>query len=309
MPALLQPEAAAEAAAGALGIGNSAFTDLPPRSRDERVASFAAAAAELPCVYLRGIRVHAVTEAQSVEYVLQSLKAGHGGWLVTPNLDHLRRLCGDRKLRALYSHATLVVPDGMPLVWAARLQGTPLPERVAGSSLILTLSAAAAAQGRTMFLLGGEPGTADGAANVLRQRWPGIRIVGTHCPPMGFEQDETQVRHVIQRLQDADPDIVYVALGSPKQEWLIAQLRGYLPRAWWLGIGISFSFISGHVRRAPRWMQNAGLEWVHRLCQEPRRLAKRYLVWGLPFAGSLLTSAVAHRLQGSWRKQAPGVHA
>ena len=95
----------------------------------------------------------------------------------------------------------------------------------------------------------------------------------------------------------ANPDIIYVALGSPKQEWLIGQLRGYLPRAWWLGIGISFSFLSGHVKRAPMWMQRAGLEWLHRLCQEPRRLARRYLVQGLPFAALLFASAIKNRFR------------
>jgi N-acetylglucosaminyldiphosphoundecaprenol N-acetyl-beta-D-mannosaminyltransferase len=237
---------------------------------------------------------------------MDGLAAGRGGWVVTPNLDHLRRLAADRKLRALYAHATLVVPDGMPLIWAAKLQGTPLPERVAGSSLITTLSAAAAENGRSIFLLGGDPGTAEGAAKVLQRNFPGISIAGADCPPLGFEKDQAHLDRVIALLQKARPDIVYVALGSPKQEWLIGQLKGYLPRAWWLGIGISFSFVSGQVRRAPEWMQRAGLEWVHRLCQEPRRLAKRYLVHGVPFAGSLLTSALVHRMQSTWRKSAGG---
>jgi N-acetylglucosaminyldiphosphoundecaprenol N-acetyl-beta-D-mannosaminyltransferase len=281
------------------GLGQTLFTDVPLRR-----AHVSQVDADDPrAIYLRGIRIHAITEVQSVRYVLDNLADGHGGWVVTPNLDHLRRLSADRKLRALYSHATLVVPDGMPLIWAARLQGTPLPERVAGSSLITSLSAEAAREGRSIFLLGGDPGTADGAAKVLRGTFPGITIAGTHCPPLGFEKDPSRLQEVIDLLQEARPDIVYVALGSPKQEWLIGQLKGYLPRAWWLGIGISFSFVSGHVRRAPHWMQRAGLEWVHRLCQEPRRLAKRYLVHGLPFAGSLLTGAVIHRVQSMWKKE------
>ena len=286
-------------ALAAPGLGHALFTDVPfspahvPTAPDEG----------LRAIYLRGVRIHAITEFQSVRFVLDSLADGHGGWVVTPNLDHLRRLSGDRKLRALYSHATLVVPDGMPLIWAARLQGTPLPERVAGSSLITSLSDGAAREGRSIFLLGGDPGTAEGAARVLRRTFPGVTIAGTHCPPMGFEQDQKLLQEVIDLLQKARPDIVYVALGSPKQEWLIGQLKGYLPRAWWLGIGISFSFVSGQVRRAPQWMPRAGLEWVHRLCQEPRRLAKRYLVHGLPFAGSLLTGAVIHRVQSMWKKE------
>ena len=282
------------------GLGQTFYTDVPLRPVSH------ADGLEPRSIYLRGIRIHAVTEAQSVKCVMDGLAAGRGGWVVTPNLDHLRRLAADRKLRALYAHATLVVPDGMPLIWAAKLQGTPLPERVAGSSLITTLSAAAAENGRSIFLLGGDPGTAEGAAKVLQRNFPGTSIAGADCPPLGFEKDQAHLDRVIALLQKARPDIVYVALGSPKQEWLIGQLKGYLPRAWWLGIGISFSFVSGQVRRAPEWMQRAGLEWVHRLCQEPRRLAKRYLVHGVPFAGSLLTSALVHRMQSTWRKSVGG---
>ena len=253
-------------------------------------------AAPVPSILLRGMRLHAVTENQAVQHVLDQLAVGKGGWVLTPNLDHLRRLGHDRAFRALYSHANLIVADGMPLIWAARLQGTPLPERVAGSSLISSLSAGAARANRSVFLLGGDPGTADKAAGILLARNPNLNVTGTYCPEPGFQNDEAKMQIVIQKLLEANPDIVYVALGSPKQEWLIGQIRGYLPRAWWLGIGISFSFLCGEVRRAPRWMQSCGLEWLHRLWQEPRRLARRYLLEGLPFAASLLAGSLAQGL-------------
>ncbi|MGE5612398.1 MAG: WecB/TagA/CpsF family glycosyltransferase [Bacillota bacterium] len=274
------------------GIGATIYTDqLPPSATASRQAAPA-----LPCIYLKGIPLHAVTEMQAVQYVLDQLEVGQGGWVITPNLDHLRRLSHDQGFKQLYSQASLIVADGMPLVWASRLQGTPLPERVAGSNLINSLSRAAAKRDRSVYLLGGDPGTAEKAADILRERYRNLRIAGTHCPPVGFDSNENQMEGLICRLDQADPDIVYVALGSPKQEWLIGRLRGHLPRAWWLGIGISFSFLSGHVRRAPRWMQRTGLEWLHRLSQEPRRLAKRYLLYGLPFAGSLLIDAAINRL-------------
>ncbi len=273
------------------GLEGARFADHAPPHPDSAHGD----AAEPQAIYLKGIRIHGVTEQQAVRHVIHALNHHRGGWVVTPNLDHLRRLTVDRKLRSLYTHATLVVADGMPLVWASRLQGTPLPARVAGSDLIHSLTGAAAEHGKSVFLLGGDPGTAEGAAHVLRARHGNVRIAGTYCPPVGFESDPAQMRRIIQRLREADPDIIYVALGSPKQEWLIGELRGYLPRAWWLGIGISFSFLSGRVRRAPRWMQQAGLEWLHRLYQEPRRLARRYLVEGLPFAATLLADAAAQR--------------
>lgn len=275
--------------------------DTPPdaSSRDGRRADDPAAPTEepssvpsrLPVVTLRGIGVHAVTEAQCVEHVIAELGAGRGGVVVTPNLDHLRRCASDTSFSDLVAAADLVVADGMPLVWASRLQGTPLPQRVAGSDLIWSLSAAAARQDRSVFLLGGDPGTAEGAARVLGEQCPGLTIAGAHCPPPGFEDDDRHTAAVADALRAAGPDIVFVALGSPKQENLIARLRPLLPGAWWLGVGISFSFVCGDVRRAPVWMRRCGLEWAHRFAQEPRRLFRRYVVSGPPFAVRLLGGA------------------
>jgi N-acetylglucosaminyldiphosphoundecaprenol N-acetyl-beta-D-mannosaminyltransferase len=263
----------------------------------------------LPSIDLHGVRLHALNESQCITHILDELDAGFGGTVVTPNLDHLRRCGRDLHFGALVAEADLVVADGMPLVWASRLQGTPLPERVAGSNLISTLSASAAERGRSVFLLGGAEGTALGAADVLRQRHPNLKIAGTFCPRIGFDKNPKQMAEIAARLVAAKPDIVYVALGSPKQEQLIAKLRPSLPGAWWLGVGVSFSFLTGHVRRAPMWMQRSGIEWVHRLFQEPRRLFKRYVVVGLPFATSLLSRAalrgIPNRLGRSKPRAAP----
>jgi N-acetylglucosaminyldiphosphoundecaprenol N-acetyl-beta-D-mannosaminyltransferase len=241
------------------------------------------------------VRIHAVKETQVVEHILCELEQGRGGWVITPNVDHLARVRRDPEFRGFYAQARVVVADGMPLIWASRLQGTPLPERVAGSNLISSLSAGAGRQGRSVYLLGGDPGTAEQAAQILSERYAGLRIAGTHYPPMGFDKDPEQMQRLIEALVQADPDIVYVALGSPKQERLIGMLRERLPRAWWLGIGISFSFLSGHVKRAPVWMQKCGLEWLHRLAQEPKRLARRYLIEGIPFVMILLAGSLRQR--------------
>ena len=248
----------------------------------------------LPAIQLRGIRLHAVTEQQTIDTILRGLDEGRGGVVMTPNLDHMRRCVRDLSFSAMLDEAELVVADGMPLVWASRLQGTPLPKRVAGSDLISALSGTAAKQGRSVFLLGGVPGTAEAAATVLMQQFPRLKVTGHHCPPMGFENDHADMATIIAKLAHAQPDIVYVALGSPKQERLIAMLRLVLPKAWWLGVGMSFSFLAGHVRRAPLWMRENGLEWMHRLGQEPRRLFKRYIIFGIPFAGKLLAESAVH---------------
>jgi N-acetylglucosaminyldiphosphoundecaprenol N-acetyl-beta-D-mannosaminyltransferase len=246
-------------------------------------------------IALLGVEIDAVREAQCVEHVLQELAAGRGGWVVTPNLDHLRRLVNEQSYRELCAGADLFVADGMPLVWASRLQGTPLPERVAGSDLITSLTQGAARAHRSIFLLGGDPGTAEAAGRILVQRNPGLVVRGTACPAPGFERDELALRALRTQLAEAQPDIVYVALGSPKQERLIVELRQLLPRAWWLGVGISFSFVTGDVKRASPLVRRLGLEWLHRLVQEPRRLFKRYLVHGIPFAVRLLWSSLWSR--------------
>lgn len=237
----------------------------------------------------------AVTEAQCVSYILDEIAAGRGGWVVTTNLDHLRRSQKDREFLDLSKSANLVVADGMPIVWASRLQGAPLPERVAGSNLIWSLTAGAAQRGYSIFLLGGDPGTADGAAGVLKRRNPTLQIAGTYCPPLGFEDCPAEKGKIRHSLICTRPDIVYVALGSPKQELAILEYRDVQISAWWLGVGISFSFVSGNVRRAPKWMQCCGLEWIHRWLQEPSRLTHRYLVQGIPFAIRLLVNSAKKR--------------
>jgi N-acetylglucosaminyldiphosphoundecaprenol N-acetyl-beta-D-mannosaminyltransferase len=252
-----------------------------------------------PTIALMGMDFAAITEAEAATIVLDQASAGLGGWMVTPNLDILRQSAEDPTLAALVRSADILVADGMPLVWASRLQGTPLPERVAGSNLVNLIAARSVERGLRIFLLGGNPGAADGAAAALERRYPGIRVAGTYCPPFGFERNEQELRRIEALVQASRANLVFVGLGFPKQERLIQRLRISRPCAWWLGIGITFSFLSGEVKRAPRWMQRCGVEWVHRLIQEPRRLASRYLLHGLPFALRLLCGALEQRLRGT----------
>ena len=244
-----------------------------------------------------GMRLHAITEQRCKQIVMEGLQAGQGGVIVTANLDHLRRYGRDEAYRRIAQHAELCVTDGAPLIWASHLQGTPLPERIAGSDLIWSLSESAAEQKRSIFLLGGNTGTDKKASQILESRYPGLRIAGTACPPIGFEKSQYEREALLDALRKADPDIVYVALGSPKQERFIDSIRHTLPKAWWIGVGISFSFVTGDVKRAPAWMQQRGLEWVHRLSQEPKRLTKRYIVQGIPFGLKLMSNALKTRIQ------------
>lgn len=249
-------------------------------------------------VRLLNLPVCPITQSDCVSIIVNSLHNGRGGWIVTPNLDHLRRCSTEPHYETSIRTADLRLADGMPLIWASKLRGTPLPERVAGSDLIYSISHALAEEGMSIYLLGGDPGTASAAADGLRSVYPRLVVAGSHCPPPGFERDPQEMQTVRNELIASHPDVVFVALGSPKQEYMIQLLRPFLPKAWWIGIGISFSFVSGDVRRAPRWMQRCGMEWIHRLIQEPRRLAKRYLLHGIPFALRLFAHS-ALRLKAS----------
>lgn len=255
-----------------------------------------------PTVDLMGVTFDALTEEQALDEIFDSLDVGRGGWVIPTNLDVLRQQTSVPEWRDLLGEASLVVVDGMPLVWASVLAGTPLPGRVAGSSLVRPLCVRAARQGRSVFLLGGAPGTADQAANLLAREAQGLVVAGTLCPPLGFERDPAAVVEIRQRLREAQPDIVLVGLGAPKQERLIRSLREDLPAAWHMGVGVSFSFITGDVRRAPRWVQRAGLEWIHRFVQEPGRLFRRYFLNGLPFAIRLGSWALGQRIRLSGRR-------
>jgi N-acetylglucosaminyldiphosphoundecaprenol N-acetyl-beta-D-mannosaminyltransferase len=245
-------------------------------------------------VDLMGLPIDQLTETDTVRSVLRAVEAGRGGCLFTPNLQHLHAFHAG-EAEDLYAGARLVVADGMPLIWASKLRGTPLPERVAGSNLIWSLTRGAAEQGASIFLLGGNPGAAEATAERMLEESPTLRIVGVMAPPMGFEKDPIETAMITAHLKRAAPDIVYVALGFPKQEQLALQLSRAMPTTWFVGVGISFSFVCGEVKRAPKWMQRTGLEWVHRLVQEPRRLFRRYVIDGLPFAARMFAHALRRR--------------
>lgn len=246
-------------------------------------------------VALMGVEIDRLDESQTIAIALDRLHDRVGGWICPTNLDVLRQCVESAEIRGLVQAADVVVADGMPLLWASRLAGQPLPERVAGSSLIETLPRAAAGADATVFLLGGNPGAAERAAERLQASNPGLRVAGVLCPALGFERDPGELAAIEAVLRRARPDIVFVGLGFPKQERLIQRLRPVLPQTWFVSCGISFSFVSGEVTRAPRWVQRAGLEWLHRLVQEPRRLFRRYVVLGLPFLARVVSRAVASR--------------
>ena len=262
-------------------------------------------------VRVGGLDFDVLTASQLIALVTDAIGRGIGGTIVTPNVDICRRASRDQASRDLVAAASIVVPDGMPLIWAARLAGRPLPERIAGADLIFLLSEAAAARGWPVYVLGGLPG-ADGrpsaaelAARGLSGRYPRLPVAGAFSPPARFDAATGAIDGLSAELAAAQPRIVFVGLGFPKQEQLIARLAASLPGAWFVGCGAAIPFAGGTVRRAPAWMQRAGLEWVYRLISEPRRLARRYLVDDLPFAMRLLAASARQRHVVRRQPQAP----
>jgi N-acetylglucosaminyldiphosphoundecaprenol N-acetyl-beta-D-mannosaminyltransferase len=218
--------------------------------------------------------------------------------IITANVDHVVGNHRRPALRAIFARAALTVPDGVPLLWAARLLKAPLAGRVNGTDLMERLSDLAARRGFAIFLLGGPEGSAATAARRLQERFPGLDVCGTCAPTLGFEARPLESEAVRALLRERRPQILFVSLGYPKGlRWIDEnQAACGIPLA--IEVGASFRYLAGEMRRAPRWMQRHGLEWLWRLGHEPRRLGKRYLLRDLPFFYYLLR-------QG-WTRRPPG---
>jgi N-acetylglucosaminyldiphosphoundecaprenol N-acetyl-beta-D-mannosaminyltransferase len=255
---------------------------------------------------IMGLPFDRVDHPTLIGLFLDGVRERNGGWIVTPNLDILRQftICPDS--RRLILSASHRVADGQPIVWASRLVGSPVPGRIPGSDLVLSLPEAAARAGLSVFLLGGNPGVAAAAASRLEAQCPGLRRVGSYCPPYGFEDNPRELAKIKKAVKSVRPALVLIGLGFPKQERLIRLLRSELPETWFVGVGISLSFLARDQPRAPVVLQRLGLEWLHRLVHEPRRLFGRYVTQGLPFGVRLFAWAVTERLFGHRRAPADG---
>lgn len=223
---------------------------------------------------------HALINRESLEDVAREVvrlaRLGTPSLVVTPNADQVINLERNDELRQAYAKAALVTPDGMPVVWASRWLGTPVKERVTGSDLMPRLCDMAAQEGLKVFLLGGREGVAVRAAENLVRTYPGLLIAGTACPPLGFERDPLQNAALVRSIRESDADLVFVCLGSPKQDVWASRHLSEFDKGVFLGVGAAIDFCAGTMARAPRWMQRSGLEWSYRLAQEPRRLLGRY---------------------------------
>jgi N-acetylglucosaminyldiphosphoundecaprenol N-acetyl-beta-D-mannosaminyltransferase len=230
------------------------------------------------------LEIDPVTRDGALAAIAGLVAAGRGGLVVTPNVDHVVIAERQPEFRDAYAGAALSLADGMPLLWAARLLGQPLPEKVSGSDLVLPLAELAAARRWRVFLLGAGPGVAEEAARRLRSRF-GLDVVGTGSPRIRLDGAPDDTAAALAQVRAARPDLLLLAFGAPKQAIWAHRHRAALGAAVAVGVGASLDFIAGTARRSPRWMSQAGLEWLFRLASEPRRLWRRYLVDDPRFAG------------------------
>lgn len=252
-------------------------------------------------VDLLRVRIDPIDLDSALLTVQSAIRSRRPHQFATVNVDFLKLAKHDLAFRRLLNTADLVVADGMPLVWAARLLGTPVPARITGTDLVLGCAALAAAGGHRIFLLGGAPSVADLAARALCKRFPGLCVCGTYAPPFGPFSAEEDAR-IVSRIRAAGPDVLFVAFGAPRQDVWIRAHMAELGVPVCVGIGGVLNFLAGTIRRAPLWMQRSGLEWLFRLSQEPARLAKRYLIDDLPVFLELLAQP---RVDGSEQTSHP----
>lgn len=245
-----------------------------------------------PHVTILGSPVHAIDMQQAVAAVGEAIAMKRKGYVCVTGVHGLTEAYEQPDFRGILRGAFLVTPDGMPLSWIGWMKGFRSMDRVYGPDLMLEVLRAGVGKGRTHFLFGGAPRVADDLKRSLEAKVPGVRIVGAYCPPFR-PLNATEESDLIQQVAAAKPDAIWVGLSTPKQERFMRDYLAKLDTTLMFGVGAAFDFHAGRVRQAPPWMQRAGLEWLFRVCCEPRRLAKRYLRNNPLFVWRLVKDACA----------------
>ncbi len=231
---------------------------------------------EVQRVNIIGVGISAINLQQAVELIEKWITYRIPQYVCVTAAHCIMDSLSSIELRNIYNSSGLSTPDGMSLVWLMRLRGYKNVGRVYGADLMLEICKQSLHKGYRHFFYGGEPGVAEALANRLRSRFPGIQIVGTYSPPfreLSNEEDKT----IVEFINSSQPDIVWVGMSSPKQDFWMATHRGLITAPILIGVGAAFDFLSGHKKQAPFWMQRLGFEWLFRLAMEPRRLWRRYI--------------------------------
>ncbi|MCX0394640.1 WecB/TagA/CpsF family glycosyltransferase [Clostridium perfringens] len=219
-----------------------------------------------------------LTMYEAIDKAEELILKNKPSYVVTPNVDHIVKLEDDKEFQDVYKNADLILTDGMPLIWISKIKGNPIKEKISGSDFFPKLCERAAQKGYSIFLLGAAEGVASKAAENLKKKYNGLNIVGTYSPSYGFEKKADEIKKIIKMINETKPDILAVGLGAPKQEKFLYKYKNQLNVPISLAIGASIDFEAGNVKRAPKIMQNIGLEWFYRLCKEPKRMFKRYII-------------------------------
>jgi N-acetylglucosaminyldiphosphoundecaprenol N-acetyl-beta-D-mannosaminyltransferase len=269
------------------------------------------AQADPPRVDILGVQVSAITIPRALDTIASWIAERKQRYVCITGAHGVMESQRNEALRAIHNQAGLVTPDGMPLVWMSRLLGQPQTRRVYGPDLMRALSALSAKRGYRQFYYGGDAGVADTLAAALTQTYPGLDVAGTLSPPFRPLTNEEDL-DIVDQINAAKPDIVWVGLSTPKQEYWMAAHVGRLDAPVLIGVGAAFDFLAGRKAQAPLWMQRNGLEWLFRLGQEPRRLFRRYL-WIVPgfliaASGQLVRRAAStFRLRAAQRLRPPTI--
>jgi N-acetylglucosaminyldiphosphoundecaprenol N-acetyl-beta-D-mannosaminyltransferase len=245
-------------------------------------------------VNILGVGVSAIDMPMALETIEGWITRREPHYVCVTSVHGVMESHREESLRRIHNAAGLVTPDGMPLVWLSRLQGFSQVRRVYGPDLMLALCERSAAKGYRHYLYGGTNGIPEQLAAMLQQRYPGLRVAGTYSPPfrpLSHEEDE----QVVEMINEATPDIVWISLSTPKQERWMADHIERLTAPVLIGVGAAFDYHTGRKRQAPRWMQRSGLEWLFRLLMEPRRLWRRYLINNPSFVVLILLQTLGLR--------------
>lgn len=222
--------------------------------------------------------VNNVSMDETIGYIEQLVQSKKRSYVVAINVDVVMKIEEDSYLKEVTDNADMVLVDGKPLVWISNWHKKPVKAKISGSDLVPNICEVAAKKGYSIFFIGGKDGIAEQAKKNLEEKLPGINIVGTYAPPFGFEKDQAELDKINNMITDANPDLLIVCFGCPKQEKFIYEnYQKYCPTVS-ICAGATIDFLAGNVKRAPKWMSDHGLEWLYRFTQEPKRLFKRYFV-------------------------------
>lgn len=245
-------------------------------------------------VNVLGVGVSAINMKMALEIIQGWLARQDANYVCVTGVHGIMESQRDETLRQIHNKAGLVTPDGMPLVWLSRWKGFEQADRVYGPDLMLAVCEASAAHGTRHFLFGGAEGVPQQLADNLQRRFPGLAVAGAFSPPFHPLTPEEDAQ-IVDMLREARADVIWVGLGTPKQERWMAAHSNLLPGSVMIGVGAAFDFHTGRARQAPEWMRRKGLEWFYRLMTEPRRLWQRYLINNPLFVSLVLVQALGLR--------------